>query len=434
MPTPGTPPPDLADGRAPGATADQPGAVIGDGLDVAPFHALHFDAARIAALGAVTSPPYDVVEPEGVALLEALDPHNVVRLILPREDPPCGDRYQEAAAQLDQWRRDGILAADEVASFYVYEHRSGEAAVVGFLGAVSLHDAARGVVLPHEQVMPEVVADREALLAATRANLEPVLLVHDGAPVMSETLHAVVTGIRRTSPLIDATTDDGHRHRLWRVPEPATPVVRTAFSARRALIADGHHRWTAAQRVAETLTAAEGPGPWNRCLALLVDAEHFPLQLRAIHRVVAGLELPAAVDRLEQIEGGVSVTRYPTDGVPEPADLLDPSAPGFLLVAGGLTVAVTVPVAAGQLDTEVLEDLLAGPWKELAGPVSYHHEACDALTCAQTHGGVAVLLRPPDLRAVTAAAAAARRMPQKTTSFGPKPRSGLLLRAFDLDG
>jgi uncharacterized protein (DUF1015 family) len=60
--------------------------------------------------------------------------------------------------------------------------------------------------------------------------------------------------------------------------------------------------------------------------------------------------------------------------------------------------------------------------------VSYHHSAADAVAAATASDGVALLLPPPDHDDVLAIAARGERMPRKTTSFGPKPRTGLLMR------
>ena len=44
----------------------------------------------------------------------------------------------------------------------------------------------------------------------------------------------------------------------------------------------------------------------------------------------------------------------------------------------------------------------------------------------------AVLLRPVDVDTIRAAAAAGLRMPEKTTFFAPKPRTGMVFRSLDL--
>ena len=77
-----------------------------------PFPGLRYEVAVLdAGLGAVTAPPYDVIDEESRARLEASHPLNAVRLILPRDAEP-GDRYERARATFEQWRADGILSAD----------------------------------------------------------------------------------------------------------------------------------------------------------------------------------------------------------------------------------------------------------------------------------------------------------------------------------
>ncbi|GAA3239941.1 hypothetical protein GCM10020256_61500 [Streptomyces thermocoprophilus] len=54
-----------------------------------PFRGLRYDPDRVGSLAAVTSPPYDVVvRPDGLHHLEAADPYNIVRLILPQARTP----------------------------------------------------------------------------------------------------------------------------------------------------------------------------------------------------------------------------------------------------------------------------------------------------------------------------------------------------------
>jgi uncharacterized protein (DUF1015 family) len=60
--------------------------------------------------------------------------------------------------------------------------------------------------------------------------------------------------------------------------------------------------------------------------------------------------------------------------------------------------------------------------------VAYHHNADDAVAAAGGGRGVALLLTPPRHDDVLAIAAQGERMPRKSTSFGPKPRTGLLMR------
>ena len=79
---------------------------IPTGLVLTPFRAVRYTSAAgaPARLADLVSPPYDVIGEAEAAALEAADPHNVVRLILPRdEDAGPEGRYEHAARALRGW-------------------------------------------------------------------------------------------------------------------------------------------------------------------------------------------------------------------------------------------------------------------------------------------------------------------------------------------
>src|SRR5690606_19088812 len=91
------------------------------------------------------------------------------------------------------------------------------------------------------------------------------------------------------------TTPDGVRHRLWAMIDPAAiAAVAEDLKGRRALIADGHHRYATYEALRRE---RPGPGPWDHGLAYLVDSALYPPQISAIHRVIPGLPLEDAVNR-----------------------------------------------------------------------------------------------------------------------------------------
>jgi hypothetical protein len=88
--------------------------------------------------------------------------------------------------------------------------------------------------------------------------------------------------------------------------------------------------------------------------------------------------------------------------------------------------------ALRRVDTVILHDALFPAALGIRGDdprIDYAHNAVEAVDWARSTRGVAVLMRPPALEDVLAAATAGVRMPRKTTSFGPKPRNGLILRS-----
>jgi uncharacterized protein (DUF1015 family) len=421
----------------------------GTGLLVAPFRGVRYAPGTVSDLAAVTSPPYDVIDPDDATHLEQLDPHNVVRLILPR-DPRGGaagegpGRYAHAAELLEQWRAEGVLVRDEQPTLYVYEQSGPGMLQRGLLAAVGLRDPADRVVLPHEDVMPGPVADRLELMRATGANLEPILLVYDGGGDTATVIDEVTAG----APTLETVTEDGLTQRLWAVADRGLQErVARDLAPRQALIADGHHRWATYRKLqAERHAAGDGAGPWDRGLAMLVDSRTYPVRVAAIHRVIADMGLDAALaaasgtfrvrDAGTDLESALDVLRgsnaaHPfvvTDGTAY--HLLEDPDPAALVAA----LPADRPARWRSLDASVLHALLLERvWQvsDATRRVGYLHDAAGAVRAARRADGVAVLMRPVAVADVLALAADGERMPRKSTSFGPKPRTGLVLRLLD---
>lgn len=425
------------------------------GLELNPFRGLRYDPDRVGSLAAVTSPPYDVVvRPDGLLHLESADPHNIVRLILPQAATP-EERNEQAAATLAAWRAEGVLVADAEPALYVYEQSDGDILQRGVIGTLRLSEPSDGVVLPHEDVMPHVVADRAALMRATSANLEPLLLTYRGTDGAGEPgageggggASAVVERAAERPPLLATTTEDGFRHRLWAVTDPSEiEQVRSDLAGHQALIADGHHRWATYLRLRAEHAA---PGPWGEGMVLLVDTARHPLRVRAIHRLLHGLPPAEAV--------AAARTHFRVRRLDEPlAEALEALAEAasagnaFLLAGDGAfhlldrpdpvllarSVPADRPEAWRTLDATVLHAaLLDRVWnipEDSPAHIAYIHDTAATVEKAERAGGTAVLMHPVHEEVVRDLARQGVTMPRKSTSFGPKPASGLVLRALDL--
>lgn len=420
--------------------------MIPNGLHLTPFRGLRYSRERVRSLAAVTSPPYDVVvRPDGLHRLEDAEPHNIVRLILPH-DATSADRHRKAARVLHRWQAQGVLSIDPQPALYVYEQRRGGELQRGLIGALRLTPPGEGVVLPHEDVMPEVVEDRAALLRETATNLEPLLFAYRGGRTATGPA-AVIERAVRHPPLLVTTTDDGFAHRLWSVTDPGEQDQAGAgLAGHRALIGDGHHRWAACLR----LQAEQGStrGPWAYGLVLLVDTDRYPLRVQAIHRVLHRLPPAAAVSALRTF-----ARCRPVDGPLEQAlDALTGARGNAFLLAGdgafrlvdridaellSRTVRGDRPRLWRALDATVLHStLLATVWQvpDTQEDIGYLHDPEAAVAQAGRQGGTAVLMRPVGEEIVRQLAEQGVTMPRKSTSFGPKPASGLVLRSLDEDG
>ncbi len=173
----------------------------------------------------LVAPPYDVISAMEREHYLALDPHNVVHLTLPESE-------EQAARELSDWQADGVLEREtEPAVWALSQSYTGPDGVArirnGLVVTLRLEPYENRVVLPHERTHAGPKEGRLRLLRATRTQLEPIFLLHDGDPVE----------IPRREPDLAAGGD-----RLWRVEDD--PGGR--FADAQLLIADGHHRYETA--------------------------------------------------------------------------------------------------------------------------------------------------------------------------------------------
>jgi uncharacterized protein (DUF1015 family) len=455
------------------------GSDLGVGLVLAPFRGVRYDLSRVGGLANVTSPPYDVIGPGSLERLLAASPYNVVRLILPAGTPggaAAGEAASDevAAWRLHDWLAEGVLAVDESPALYVYEQRTADWVQRGLIGLVAVGTDA---VHPHEGVMAGPVAGRRELMKKTRSNLEPILLVYNGGTGFGGSGtgadgsgtgagghgtgaggHGGPAGTGDASRLTDLTadaqtplacavTDDGVTHRLWAVTDPdAQAAVAADLATRTALIADGHHRYAAYRELRAEMADADGDsGAWDYGLAFLVDADEYPLRLGAIHRVLPRLPLTEAVSRASEAFTVAAVTvetafdRLAAAGESGTAFLLAGEGGYWLLTdPDQRQVEAAMPVESSPrwraLDASVMQELLlAQLWsiKDNERDVLISHDAAEAVRMAADAGGTAVICNPMPLAAVMDIAAHGEKVPRKSTSFGPKPRTGLVLRTLE---
>jgi uncharacterized protein (DUF1015 family) len=446
------------------------------GLALAPFRGVRYASDRVSGIANVTSPPYDVIGPGTVERLLGSEPHNVVRLILPgagsgqsRRDPGVTEL---AARELHDWLASGVLVRDRRPALYAYEQslpadgegtpgrdgapgRDGtgrwEVVQRGLVGALRLVPPASPSVLPHEDVMPGPVQGRRELMETTQANLEPIFLLYDsgddGGPSAATRLVDEVAATRE--PLLCAVTDDGTRHRIWALTDPAEhQLVAADLAARRALIADGHHRYAAYLEMQDRERAAgRDGGPQDFGLAFLVDSAAYPPRIGAIHRVIPALSPAKAA---EMAKGAVQVRPVRQNLDDALRELADAGRDGaaFLLTDGTEQYLLTDP------DPDRLAEVMpadhSARWRGLAASVLRElliksawglpdaepdvvvvpGDAAAAADAARQAGGTAVIGNPVSAVDVRAVAENGERMPRKSTSFGPKPRTGLVMRTF----
>ena len=370
-------------------------------LRLAPFRGVRY-TSRAGDLQDLTFTPPTSWSSVPADLLPQLDPHHILRLLAPAFGPDAHHGASEARTALTQWLADGIMRRDESPALYVYEQPTEGAHIRGVIGTVD-RTTATPPFLDHEEIIDTLVETQATLERTLGAQVEPILALHRGAPVLQSLLDDA------TAAPPDVTIGEGHR--MWRITDAAMcAAIADAIPDEPCLIADGHHRHAAWQ---------------NAALTLLTDRDQPGLQLGAIHRVIAHVDLASvlASDVVEArpLADRNAALRYLDSG---------PTA-GCVLYAAGRFYATTptepsAKCAAPELAVCHLHSQWLHRWAAAETDVDYVHDVDEAIQLAG-HDRLAVLLPVPNIGDVVAAASEDRPLPRKATSFRPKPLVGTVL-------
>ena len=426
--------------------------------DFAPFRGYRYKLAHPEQLADLAAPPYDMLDEEMIEALHEKNPHNFVRIIQNRtreSDRSNRDRHKRAAGLLHTWIEQGHLVQDPRPCMYVYRQTfeatvGAEAATyarTAVIGSLKLVDFDEGVVQPHEYTLPGPKVDRYELLAETNCNTGLIF----GIAADEGALHRTVAGALPPQAAGVFHDDNGVRHELFVIDEPATLQTLSATLADRSiLIADGHHRYETGLKYSRDTGRQEH----GRIMMAVVSMGDPGLVIRPFHRLVK------RNDRTTALHSAESLGRFfelQDAGEPSPETVraflrseidvemlfLDGSAKRMY----GLTTA-----AAGR---DYLRDRAAGMsdrWNDLSvskinrlcvqgimgydpSQVDFHdimdfvNDAGDAyrrVMESETYAGV-FFIRPIDIETVKRIVSNGERMPQKSTNFYPKVYSGLVL-------
>ena len=233
-------------GFAPGSTRAADTRLIQVGMaEIAGFRGILYDTRRVESSN-VLAPPYDVIDAPGRAALAAKGPHNCIQLIAPSGE---GDgKYENAKRTLAAWLKEGVLGRDLKPAIYRYHQVFASAELGGqsvtrrgFIAAVRLHEFAERIILPHERTLKGPKIDRLKLWGATQSHLSQIFTLYSDPAGEADRAFAAAEAQK---PVIDGTTEDGTRHRVWRVDDTEViATVKRLMAPLKLYIADGHHRY-----------------------------------------------------------------------------------------------------------------------------------------------------------------------------------------------
>ena len=401
-------------------------------------------------LDALLSPPYDVISADQRRALLSTQAKNSVLLDLPlREEGEAeGAQYRRTATTWSAWRSDGTLVDDEAPQVYLYEEQPEVGnSVRGVFAGIPIGPYGRETgILRHESTLSGPKADRRALIAAVKANLSPVILLRAGG---FREFVAAADAVSESAPYASGLTPSGSAYRLWRIaPGSDHGAALLAWANGTDLvIADGHHRYETARDYAES-------GGLSTALGLIVESDRHAPALYATHRIVPAPDPSALLAKLSASPLVVHHTATTSeqliqrfaDGAPTGADLeagvvthagaallkLDRAAIGAALPGRSSAYqSLSVTALAVLIEQALGIDAAAAT----AGALRYVRGSAAAVESALNDPApsAALLLHGERPEQVVAVAEAGETMPQKSTLFAPKPPTGLLFLAHEIN-
>ena len=416
--------------------------------EIKPFRALRY-TGKAGDIAKLTCPPYDIISEEQRLAYLAENPHNVVRLELPKGENP----YGQAGETLKSWLADGILRRDSDPGFYIYEEEfeayGVRKKVKGFVCLVKLEEFSKGIVLPHEETLSKAKEDRFHLMEATGCNFSQIYSLYmDEAHTTGARLDALSSGKPRYE-----FSDGAVTHRMWIVNDrEVIKAICADFENRKLYIADGHHRYETAlnyrNRRREQGTATGGE---DYVMMMLVDMEHDGLVVFPTHRLVRGLKDFNAEKLLAACGEKFEVTPEEDIGTAETNlnDLYLQGKKAFAFYAGGSGWTLLVLKDPGAMDAVlpdkseayrgldvsvlhslILEKYLGIDKENMANQVNLTYTRSSAEAVESVKKGesqCAFILNPTRVTEIRDVAAAGEKMPQKSTYFYPKLITGLVM-------
>ena len=345
--------------------------------------------------------------------------------------------YQRAHDLLWDMVEKGDFIQEEKKCYYIYELTMEGRVQTGIVACASIDDYADGIIKKHENTRAEKEADRIRHVDACNAQTGPIFLAYRANAVIRE----VVRTAKEQKALYDFVSEDGIRHRVFRIDNEAEIAkIQDSFAKTGEIyIADGHHRAASAVKVGfmrrEQNPDYTGEEEFNYFLSVLFPDEE--LMIMDYNRVVKDLGNDTVESFLEKVGQIFEVN--------ELLEAMQPKEKGKIsMYLSGKWYALSIresdksddPVEG--LDVSLLQKLLLEPVLGILDPKT--DERIDFVggirglkelerrvneDCA-----VAFAMYPTSIGELFDVADAGRLMPPKSTWFEPKLRSGLFIHSL----
>ena len=343
--------------------------------------------------------------------------------------------YEKARELLDSQIADGIYVTDAGDHYYLYELTMDGHSQTGIVACCSIDDYVNGVIKKHENTREEKELDRIRHVDTVNAQTGPIFLAYRQNIALKE-----IVAEEKTKPaLYDFVSDDGIRHRVWRIDgADRTDAIEAAFAAiPSTYIADGHHRAASAVKVGLKRRTKHpgytGEEPFNYFLSVLFPDEE--LMILPYNRVVRDLNGMSTEQFFEKLKEKFELEEIGK----EPYAPVQKGTFGMYLDGTWYALKILPQYRSADpvkgLDVSILQDHLLAPVLGIGDPRTDKRidfiGGIRGLKELERRVGedmeVAFSMYPTSIEELLSVADAGLLMPPKSTWFEPKLRSGLFI-------
>ena len=263
--------------------------------DIIPFKGIRYNLEKIKDPNLVMTPPYDIISPAQQEMYYNRDEYNMIKIDLVKEfptDTEQDNRYTRASNTFSQWLSSRVMVGEERPSIYFYEvsytKYGPEKTMKGFIALCRLEEFGKGKVVPHEYTLSKPKSDRLNLLRSCQANFSLIFSLYSSP--YGKINKTIEEGLKSSAPDTDVVDDNGDRHRLWVVSDPAIiETIQKEMKDKTVYIADGHHRYEASFNYRNEARQKSGEGAYDYIMMFFANMDEPGLTVLPTHRLIFGV-------------------------------------------------------------------------------------------------------------------------------------------------
>ena len=191
------------------------------------FKCVHPAEDKIEKVAAL---PYDVYNREEALAVAKKNPLSFINIDRPEtqfeteHDMYADDVYQKAADMLNEWIDNGTFVEEREDAFYVYELTMNGRTQTGLVACASIDDYVNNVIKKHENTREEKEIDRIRHVDTVGAQTGPIFLAYRKNNIVS----AIINKAKSKNAMFDFTSEDGIRHRVFKIDDAVDMFPQTA--------------------------------------------------------------------------------------------------------------------------------------------------------------------------------------------------------------